>query len=455
MATSSVTNIFELKGTKRLDAEYYQPIYLELERELLKVECKRLKNMAFVTDGIHSSIEYDPNSQIRIISAQSVRDNDFDLSANTRISVEQHQRNLRTSLKIGDIIISSVGTIGNTAVVSADMLPCNADRHVGIVRLRDKKFNAFYVSTFLNSKYGRFQTLRESTGNVQLNLFIEKIEQLLIPEIKNADQIGKMTEQATMLLGDSRNLYLRAENLLLEELGLRDFHAKYELSYTASLLKAFGVHRVDAEYFQPTYDEIANHLSKNFVTEKLKDIVSLLKHGKQPYYVEGGEVPILIQKHLGSQYVNLDALNDQDTPRTDRKFIEKYPEYKVRLGDVLFYSVGAYLGRTNVLLTQIDAVPASFITLIRTKKNICSPMFLAVFLNSKVGQLQSNQRKSASAQQYIYPKDIGGFIIPILPDKTQQEIASLVQQSYEARKKARQLLEEAKKKVENLIEGKA
>jgi hypothetical protein len=41
----------------------------------------------------------------------------------------------------------------------------------GIVRI-EKDFKPYFLSTFILSKYGRFQTLRESTGNVQLNLFI-------------------------------------------------------------------------------------------------------------------------------------------------------------------------------------------------------------------------------------------------------------------------------------------
>ena len=75
-----------------------------------------------------------------------------------------------------------------------------------------------------------------------------------------------------------------------------------------------------------------------------------------------------------------------------------------------------------------------------------------VVLNSIVGQLQSEKWQSATAQQYIYPKDIKNFKIPILPKPTQQKIADLVQKSYEARKKAKELLEEAKRKVEELID---
>jgi len=118
---------------------------------------------------------------------------------------------------------------------------------------------------------------------------------------------------------------------------------------------------------------------------------------------------------------------------------------------VLYYSVGAYIGKTNIVLEDLKATAASFITIIRTTKEI-NPIYLTVVLNSIIGQLQSGKWQSATAQQYIYPKDIKNFKIPILPKPTQQKIADLVQQSHEARKKAKQLLEEAKREVEKLIE---
>jgi len=51
-------------------------------------------------------------------------------------------------------------------------------------------------------------------------------------------------------------------------------------------------------------------------------------------------------------------------------------------------------------------------------------------------------------------KEIKKVIIPILPKTTQQKIADLVQKSHEARKRAKELLEKAKQKVESLIENK-
>lgn len=51
------------------------------------------------------------------------------------------------------------------------------------------------------------------------------------------------------------------------------------------------------------------------------------------------------------------------------------------------------------------------------------------------------------------PEQIKELQIPILPKLTQQKIADLVSKSHEARKKARELLEEAKQKVEKMVTG--
>ena len=45
--------------------------------------------------------------------------------------------------------------------------------------------------------------------------------------------------------------------------------------------------------------------------------------------------------------------------------------------------------------------------------------------------------------------------MPILPKAMQEKITELVRESHAARKKAKELLEEAKRKVEELIENKS
>ena len=159
MAVLSLIESKDLQRFKRIDAEYYQPLYLEYYNKLVKINSINLGNgeYAKVTDGIHEAIQYDSNSMIRCLSAQSVKNGYFDISANNYISLKQHNRNLRTSLKVGDVLLSCIGTIGNCAVVTDDILPANTDRNVGHIRTT-KKLNPYFLCVFLLSKYGRFQT---------------------------------------------------------------------------------------------------------------------------------------------------------------------------------------------------------------------------------------------------------------------------------------------------------
>jgi len=163
----------------RIDAEYFIKNNLLLESILCKKNLTKIDDFAYVTDGIHTAIDYCEESNVNLISATSPRENFFDISRQVFISEDAHKKNPRTALNYGDVIISTVGTIGNCAVADESILPANSDRHVGIIRLK-KDFSPYFLSTFLLTKYGRFQTTRESTGNVQLNLFLYKIRKLII-----------------------------------------------------------------------------------------------------------------------------------------------------------------------------------------------------------------------------------------------------------------------------------
>ena len=80
------------------------------------------------------------------------------------------------------------------------------------------------------------------------------------PKPKLIEEIVENVREAAESNKEANKYYSQAENLLLEELGLKDFTPEYELSYTGNLSRAFNVHRIDAEYFQPAYDEVAKKI---------------------------------------------------------------------------------------------------------------------------------------------------------------------------------------------------
>lgn len=167
----SAVKMSELGMYDRIDAEYYKTEFLNKESKIRQKRHKTISKIAVVTDGEHGSPDLDENSGIMYLSGQNVKDNILVLD-NVRYCTEKlHKKNLRSELKYGNVLMSIVGTVGNSSVYYSDKIG-NTDRNVATIKIYNKEINPFYLSTFLNSKFGKFQTERFSTGNVQplLNL---------------------------------------------------------------------------------------------------------------------------------------------------------------------------------------------------------------------------------------------------------------------------------------------
>jgi hypothetical protein len=262
MAVWGSVNLAEIQGFNRVDAEFYKPDYQESFQRVKSCDGERISHFAYVTDGIHASPQISENG-IRYISAKCVKDNEFVIDNCIQISHEQHEQNPRTQLGTGDVIITTVGTIGNVAIVETDLTPCNCDRHVGIIRIKNPdNFSPFYLSTFLNSKYGKFQSLREAAGNVQLNLYIRNIGHIVVPRIgKYEEEIADYTRHAYLLRSKSKSLYTQAQHLLESELGLDKLSFQKPLGYTARFSELEQSRRLDAEYFDPVASSIVERIS--------------------------------------------------------------------------------------------------------------------------------------------------------------------------------------------------
>ncbi len=452
MAVINIIKLSELEGAKRIDAEYYQPEYLEVKNKLLKTNATYFKNL--VREIIHPKEikrEYEEEEKDYLfLLAQNVRPLMLDLSERKYISSKTALSLQKNLLEIGDLLFVRTGAIGDVTAYTGKPRNVVASSHILIAK-PNFRTSPFYLAVFFNTKLGKKIIIRGNYGAVQPEISPEHVKTIPVP-ILNQDLIEcveKKFLQAQELSEQSQSLYSQAESLLLSELGLQDFKPEDRLFYKVSFSKASTVHRIDAEYFKPKYEEIFDFIKCPI--KRLGEITKFLNHAKQPPYVENGEIPIITQKHLGKAFLNLDFIKDSETKFTSEEWLNKNLDYRLRIGDVLYYSVGAYIGKTNIVLDEIKATAASFITIIRPTDEVNSA-YLTVVLNSIVGQLQSEKWQSATAQQYIYPKDIKNFIIPILPKSIQQEIANLVQKSHEARRKAEQLLEEAKKMVEDAIE---
>lgn len=78
-----------------------------------------------------------------------------------------------------------------------------------------------------------------------------------------------------------------------------------------------------------------------------------------------------------------------------------------------------------------------------------------VLSKSIVFKMQLEKQCAGTILTAVPQDSLRDIFVPVLPISTQQKIAELVRKSHGARKRSRELLEEAKRRVEEMIEKEA
>jgi len=351
----------------------------------------------------------------------------------------------RHIVKPGDIVVSQRGTIGQFAMVTDEYEQWVTSANL-ISILQSQKADFGYLLAFLNSRAGLSQVIRLQSGQVQPKIITDDVKSVRVylptPDVQRS--ISDLIRESCSLLRRSRSLYAEAEALLLAELGLDDLNLSHQPTYTRSFSQAWATGRLDAEHFQPKYQYVINAIQHTGQWVVLDEIATFCRRGAQPVYVENGPVKVVNTRHLGPMLLS------RDLETTSEEYWATHEEAKVRLNDVLLYSTGAYIGRTNYYPSSERAIGSNHVTIIRTT-DVCNHVFLALFLNALPGLFQTDQRAHGSAQREIYPNDIKEFIV-WLPDRSKQDtLAQEVIDAHTAREEANCLLEEAKQRVEEMV----
>ena len=131
-----------------------------------------------ITDGVHNSVKDEPNSNYMLLSCKNIvggvlsKKNYRSISKSTFESLR-----LRTKLAKGDVLLSSVGTIGEIAIVEEEPLTFEFQRSVAIVKPK-KKIGTYFLYNALLASKARLQ--HAAHGAVQQCLFIGDLKKFEI-----------------------------------------------------------------------------------------------------------------------------------------------------------------------------------------------------------------------------------------------------------------------------------
>ena len=134
-----------------------------------------------ITDGEHASVDDDIQGDYFLLSNKNIIDGNIIIDKNDRKINEAtfDKINKRILLEENDVIISTVGTLGKTAVITGD-INYTFQRSVGIIKPNPQILDSFYLKYLLDTDYYQRLLVDLSSGAIQKCIFISTLKTLPI-----------------------------------------------------------------------------------------------------------------------------------------------------------------------------------------------------------------------------------------------------------------------------------
>ncbi|ELZ8902663.1 restriction endonuclease subunit S [Campylobacter coli] len=449
--------------SKRIDSEYFKKEYLENEAIIkIKDNYAFLENFIVKMTGGATPLGADyPDKGIPFLRVQNIMQNYFNVEDIVYISQQDDEYLKRSRLKFNDVLLTITGiSYGKSAVVERDLVGANINQHS--VKIEVKNINPYFLSTFLNSKFGKLQSDKKITGVTRPALDYQSIKKFLIPIFPMEFQleIQNLVKDSHKALEESKELYKKAEETLYLELGLDPKNPLQSLldSKTNNPTNSpnISIHtlkesflktgRLDSEYYQSKYEDIEKFIKSypngydsfsNIINNK--DTNFTPKNNENYSYIE--------LANIGNNGNISEPISDlgKNLPTRARRIVSK--------GDVIISSIEGSLSSCALITQEFDKhlVSTGFFVL---NSKLLNGETLLVMFKSQIFQEYLKKFPSGTILCAINKEELSKILIPKIDPTTQEKIAKYIQESFNLRKKSKQLLDNAKNKVEEQIQGK-
>ncbi len=426
----------------RLNSEFFRKEYLDVKNKLLSLNFQYLSQLNSFNSR-YKQPQYDDLSNLKVLNSRHLR-NDF-------LDYENSKNGYGEVVPKNAVMINSTG-IGTLGRVNINYLEENfsIDNHINVIVA--KNINPYYLMSFLQSKYGQSQINRYYSGSSgQIEIYPKNFDNFIIPLFSDffQSQIENLVKSAHQKHEESKSLYKEAENILLKELDLLDFEPSTENIAIKSFSESFGkTGRLDAEYYQPKYDEVEEKIKK-VKYNKLGNLVEIQKSiepGSDVYQDYG--IPFIRVSNLTkfgisepNTFLPDDFLDDDTLDKLQPK------------QNTILLSKDGTVGIAYNIKKDSRFITSGAILHLTIKKGIAIlPEYLTLVLNSILVKMQSERDAGGSIIQHWKISEIQQVLIPIINYSIQSQIEEKIKKSFELKEKSKQLLDIAKRAVEIAIE---
>lgn len=442
--------ISEIENNFTIGSEFYSKANVALIEKIkgCNYPVKKLSSIcSLITDGDHSAPDYKERGILYLLS-ESIQAGYINKTIYRYISQSLHNTLAKSALQANDVLVTKTGIyFGKSAVVPEGFPEANTSAHVGIMRLSDDTINPYYLSTFINSKFGYQQFRRRGIKATRPEIKLIEFNDISIVQLPQSLQIDveNLVKQSAEMRKAAEDGYTSAESYLLECLGMQDFVANPDAYNIKTFKESFlESGRIDAEYYLPKYEDYIKAVSAYAggvaplgKVCSIKDSNYTPEHGMKYRYIE--------LANIGKSGDITDCMyeNGEDLPTRARRIVTQ--------GDVIVSSIEGSLGSCALVTDDYDNALCSTGFYVVQSAQINSETLLTLFKSFPIQQLLK-KGCSGTILTGIGKQEFESIPIPLIHPEVQDEIAQHIQRSFALRKEASQLLEKAKLSVEQAIE---
>lgn len=436
----------------RIEAEYFDSKFLNVDKKLSTITTVPFIKVASFKNGRpYSSACFNFSSGVKVGKIGDIT-NKRDISSWEFVEVDEFFNQAGQLLTAGDILMTLTGDPPDVGRVNYMYNPVNATWNQRVAKIRLIDDQNVYIDNdvlyaILSTETVRTQLERYAKGIRQRNLGNESLERLLLPIISNELQIAvkSCVEEVYVLYHGSIDLYNNAENILREYLGLTSVELDNIEPSIKSITNSLIISgRLDAEYYQPKYDDLINLvMSHQTGFDKIENLYFLKDRNYTP---EKGSIYKYIElSNIGTDgsITGYTEAYGEDLPSRARRI--------VRAGDLIISSLEGSLQHCAIIPEQYDGAICSTGFYVLTPRDINIETSLVLFKSQLVQELM-RRVCSGSIMAAMNTDEFMNIVIPKIDRQTQHIIEDMVRESTQKREESIRLLELAKSAVEVAIE---
>lgn len=445
----SYANLQNGVETLRFDSEYYLKEYVRIEKFINnnKPLFNRFSDWKIDIDcsAFYPAIEpFYGEGNIPLIRVQNVKDV---IDYNSCVRIPQLSNEQFATLKTvipGDIVITKGGSIALIGYITREAYACRDLIFIKSSALLEEQRVFLYL--YLSTDFAYKQLIRSSSQCAQPHLTITLVKNL---DIFNGSSI--LMQECTKIYSDFRqkylvslDLYKEAEELLLNELQIQNLAQQPNNVIYCRYSDFVDRGRLDAEYYQPKYNEIIDKISQcPYGHDKIGNLYILRDKNFLPddnaryKYIELSDIGV------NGEISGCSFEYGSNLPSRARRI--------VHTGDIIISSIEGSLQSCAIITEEYDGALCSTGFYVLSPRRINSETSLVLFKSPAI-QALLKRACTGTILTAINKDEFTAISLPIINEDIQNKITDIILQSTILRSESKHLLKLARTAVETAIE---